>query len=84
MLPLVLHIISENLYKKSTYAAMMSFAMTAAQCLYIPCVRDSTLLSDLVDAPTTSHHVLSACARTFTEIDHDATKSVIGMQSTTP
>jgi hypothetical protein len=73
MLPLVPYIISKNLYKKSPNATMMSFAMTAAQCLYIPGVCDSTLLSDLVDALTTSHHVLSVCARTFIEIDHDDT-----------
>jgi hypothetical protein len=84
MLPLVPYIISKNLYRKSPDAAMMSFAMTATQCLYIPYVHDSTMLRDLIDAPTTSQHVFSVCARTFVEIDHDATKSVIDMQSTTP
>jgi hypothetical protein len=42
------------------------------------------MLWDLIDAPTTSHHMLSLCARSFTEIDHNATKNVIGMQYATP
>jgi hypothetical protein len=45
-------------YKKSFDAAMMSFDMTAAQCLYISYVHDSTLLWDIIDAPTTSHDEL--------------------------
>jgi hypothetical protein len=45
---------------------------------------DSTLLRDLVDAPTTSHHVLRVCARAFTKIDHDTTKNVTDMQYATP
>jgi hypothetical protein len=44
MLPLVHYNISENLHNKSPDEAMMSFAMTAAQCLYMPGVCDSTLL----------------------------------------
>jgi hypothetical protein len=36
------------------------------------------------DAPTTSHNVLSVCARTFIEIDPDSTKNMINMQYATP
>jgi hypothetical protein len=68
---------------KSPDAARTSFTMTTARCLYISCVHDSTLLGDLFDALTTSHNVLSVCARSFTEIDRDATRSVIGVQYTT-
>jgi hypothetical protein len=58
--------------------------MTIAWCLYISCVHDSTLLWDLIDAPTTSYHVLSVCAISFTEIDHDAIRNVISVQYVTP
>jgi hypothetical protein len=84
MLSLVPCIIPRNLCKKSLDAARMSFTLTAAQCLYISSVPDSTLLWDLIDAPTTLHHVLSVCARSFTEIDHDATRNVIGVWYATP
>jgi hypothetical protein len=84
MLPLVPYIISKNSYKKSPDAAKMSFTMTAARCLHISCVHDSTLLGDLFDALTTSHHVLRVCAESFTEIDHNGTKNVIGMLYATP
>jgi hypothetical protein len=47
-------------------------------------VHDSTLLWDRIDALTTSHDMLSACARTFIEIDHDGMKNVIDMQYATP
>jgi hypothetical protein len=40
--------------------------------------------SVLVDAPTTSHHVLSVSTISFTEINHDATKDVIGVWYATP
>jgi hypothetical protein len=36
------------------------------------------------DAPTTLHHVLSVCARSFTEINHNATRNMIGVQYATP
>jgi hypothetical protein len=84
MLSLVPYIIPRNLCKKSLDAARTSFTMTIAQCLHISCVHESTLLWDLIDVPTTSHRVLSACARTFIEIDHDSTKNVIGKQYDTP
>jgi hypothetical protein len=58
--------------------------MTVARCLYISCVHDSTLLWNPIDAPTTSHHVISVCVRSFTEIDHDATRDVIGVRYATP
>jgi hypothetical protein len=58
--------------------------MTVARCLYISCVHDSTMLLDLFDALTTSQHVLSACVRSFTEIDNDNDKNVISMQYATP
>jgi hypothetical protein len=83
MLSLVSYIIPRNLCKKSPDAARMSFTMTVAWCLYISCVHDSTLLWDLIDVPTTSHCVLSVCARTFIEIDHDGTKNMIGKQYAT-
>jgi hypothetical protein len=84
MLSLVPYIIPRSLCKKSPDATKTSFIMTAARCLYIFYVHDSTLLWDLFDAPTTSHHVLSVCVRTFVEIDHDSTKNVIGVQYVTP
>jgi hypothetical protein len=84
MLSLVPYIIPRNLCKKSPDAARMSFTMTVARCLYISCVHDSTLLWDLIDVPTTSHRVLSVCARTLIEIDHDSTKNMIGKQYATP
>jgi hypothetical protein len=52
--------------------------------MYISFVHDSTLLWDLIDAPTTSHHVLSMCALAFTNIGHNASKNVVGMQYATP
>jgi hypothetical protein len=84
MLSLVPNIILRNLYKKSPNVARMSFTMTAARCLYISCVHDSTLLWDPFDVLTTSHHVLSVCARAFTEIDHDGTMNMNDMQYATP
>jgi hypothetical protein len=84
MLSLGSYIISENLCKKSPDAVRTSFIITTARCLYISYVHDSTLLWDLYDAPTTSHHVLSVCARSFTDIDRDATRNMIGVQYTTP
>jgi hypothetical protein len=84
MLSLVPNIIPRNLCKKSPDAARMSFTITVARCLYISYVHKSTLLWDLFDALTTSHNVLSVCARTFIKIDHDDTKNVIGMQYATP
>jgi hypothetical protein len=62
----------------------MSFTTIAARCLYISCAHESTLLWDLFDAPTTSHDMLSVCARTFIEIDHDGTRNMIGVQYATP
>jgi hypothetical protein len=59
MLAHVPYIISENIYNKSLDVAKMSFMMTVARCSYISYVHDSTLLLDLIDALTTSHHVLS-------------------------
>jgi hypothetical protein len=58
--------------------------MTTSRCLYISYVHDSTLLRDLFDVLTTSHNVLSVCAISFTEMDHDATRDVIGVQYDTP
>jgi hypothetical protein len=84
MFPHVLHIISENLYKKSSDAIRTPFIMTVVWCLYKSYVHDSTMLWDLFEAPTTSHHMLSVCARAFTEIDHDDTKNVIDMKYATP
>jgi hypothetical protein len=84
MLSLVPNIIPQNLCKKSPHAARVSFTMIVAQYLYISCVHDSTLLWNFFDALTTSHHVLSVCARSFTEIDRDATRNVIGVQYATP
>jgi hypothetical protein len=78
------YIIPRNLCKKSPDATRTSFTMTATRCLYISCVHDSTPLWDLIDAPTTLHHVLSVCARTFTEIDHKATRNATGVQYATP
>jgi hypothetical protein len=83
MLSLVPYIIPKNICKKSPDAARISVTMTAAWCLYISCVHDSTLLWDLIDAPTTSHDMLSVCARTFIEIDHNGTKNVIELQYAT-
>jgi hypothetical protein len=84
MLFLVSYIIPRNIYMKSPDAVRMSFTMTISRCLYISCVHNSILLWDLFDAPTTSYNVLSVCARTFVEIDHDGTKNVIDMQYATP
>jgi hypothetical protein len=84
MLSLVPYIIPINHWKKGPDAARTSFTMTIARCLYISCVHNSTLLWDLFDAPTTSHNVLSVCARTFIKIDHDGTKNMINMQYATP
>jgi hypothetical protein len=84
MLSLVPYIIPRNLCQKSTDVARTSFTMIAAQCLYISCVHDSTLLWDPFDALTTSHHVLSVCAISFTKIDHDATRDVIRVRYATP
>jgi hypothetical protein len=83
MLSFVLYIIPRNHSQKSPNAVRTSFNMTTARCLYISCVRDCTMLLDLFDAPTTLHHVLSVCIRSFTEIDHDATRNVIGVQYAT-
>jgi hypothetical protein len=74
---------SENLYKKGPDAVRTSFIMTAARCLYIS-VYMTLLGYEIFDALTTSHNVLSVCARTFVEIDHDGTRNVIGMQYATP
>jgi hypothetical protein len=84
MLSLVPNIIPRNLCKKSPDAARMSFTITTTRCLYISCVCDSTMLRDLIDPPTTSPHVLSMCARLFTEIECDAAGNVIGVQYATP
>jgi hypothetical protein len=84
MLSLVLYIIPRNLYQKSPDAIWTSFIMTVARCLYISYVHDTTMLLDLVDALTTSQHVLSVCVRSFTEIDNDNDKNVISMQYATP
>jgi hypothetical protein len=84
MLSLVSYIILRNLCKKSPDAARTLFTMIVARCLYISCVHDSTLLCDLFEALTTLHLVLSVCAVSFTEIDHAATRNVIGVQYTTP
>jgi hypothetical protein len=84
MLSLVPYIISKNLCKTNPDAARTSSTMIVAHCMYISCVHDSTLLWHLFDALTTSHHVLSVCAREFIEIDHDGTKNVIGMQYSSP
>jgi hypothetical protein len=84
MISLVPYIIPRNLCKKSPDAARTSFTMTGAWCLYISCVYDSTLSWELFDALTTSHNMPSVRARSFTEIDHDATRNVIGVQYTTP
>jgi hypothetical protein len=70
--------------QKSSNAAMMSFAMTAAQCMYMSYVHDSTLLWGLFDALTTSHNVLSVCTRAFAKIDDDATRNVFDMLYGTP
>jgi hypothetical protein len=58
-------------------AVGMSFTTTTTRCLYISYVHDSTLLWDHIEAPTTSHHVLRVCARSFIEIDHDVARSMI-------
>jgi hypothetical protein len=84
MLSLVPYIIPKNFYKKSSDAVRTSFTMTAARCSYISCVHDSTPLWDLIDTPTTLHKLLSVGARSFTEIDHDATRNVIGVRYATP
>jgi hypothetical protein len=84
MLSLIPCIIHKNLRKKSPDAARTSFTMIVAWCLYISCVHDSTMLWDLIDAPTTLHHVLSVCARSFTKIDHNTTRNVIGVWYDTP
>jgi hypothetical protein len=84
MISLVPCIISRNLCKTNPDVVRTSFNMTVDQCLYISCVHDSTLLWDLLNALTTSHYVLSVCERAFTEIDHDSTKNVIGMQYANP
>jgi hypothetical protein len=73
-----------NLCRKSPDASRTSFTMTATRCPYISCVHDFTLLWDLIDVPTTLHHVLSVCARSFTKIDHDATRNMIGVRYATP
>jgi hypothetical protein len=84
MLSLVLYIMPRNLCKKSTDVARTLFTVTTARCLYISYVHNSTLLGYLFDAPTTSHHVLSVCAISFTEIDQDAIRNVIGVRYATP
>jgi hypothetical protein len=84
MLSLVPYIIPRNLCKKTPDAARTSFTMIDARCLYIFYVHESTLARDLFDAPTTSHHVLIVCARSFTELDCDATRNVISVQYVTP
>jgi hypothetical protein len=84
MLSPVPNIIPRNLYKKSPDVVRMSFNKTVVQCLYISCVCDYLMLRDIFDAPTTSHHVLSVCAISFTEIDHDAIRNVIGVRYATP
>jgi hypothetical protein len=84
MLFLVPYNVPRNLCKKSPDVARTSFTMIAARCLYISCIHDSTMLWDLFNALTTSHNVLSVCARTFVEIDHDDTKNVISMYYATP
>jgi hypothetical protein len=53
-------------------------------CVCISYVHDYTLLWDLIDAPTTSHHMLSVYAISFTKIDHDAPRNMIGVQYDTP
>jgi hypothetical protein len=84
MLSLVSDIIPKNLYKKSPNVDRMSFTMTVARCLYISYVHDSTLLWDLFDTLATSYHVLSVCARSFTKIDRDANRNMIGVRYATP
>jgi hypothetical protein len=84
LISLVPNMIPRNLCKKSPDAARTSFTMTVARCLYISYLHDSTLLWDLFDAPTTSHQVLSVCARSFTEINCDATMDMIGVRYATP
>jgi hypothetical protein len=84
MLSLIPHIIPRNLYKKSHDAVRTSITMTTARCLYMPYVHDSTMLLDRFDALTTSHHVLSVCAISYNEIDHDATRDAISVRYATP
>jgi hypothetical protein len=84
MLSLVPYIIPRNLCKKCLDAVRTSFTMTTVRCLYISYVHDSTPMWDIIDALTTLHHKLSMYATTFTEIDHEGTKNMIGVQYATP